>query len=171
MKLSFKESGLAYLWLALLFLVLDQISKQWVTQTFNLYESINVFPFFNLTYVHNPGAAFSFLADQPGWQRWFLTAVATIACIIFSVWMSRTPKENKVLSCGLALMLSGAMGNLIDRALFGYVIDFLDFYHDVFTIVLSTPHWPAFNIADSAIFVGAGLMIFDSFKSDNKEVK
>lgn len=171
MKLSFKESGLVYLWLALVFLVADQVSKQWVAQTFDLYESVTVFPFFNLTYVHNPGAAFSFLADQPGWQRWFLTAVAAIACIIFSVWMSRTPKENKILGYGLALMLSGAMGNLIDRALFGYVIDFLDFYHDIFTFILSTPHWPAFNIADSAIFVGAALMIIDSFKSDNKENK
>jgi signal peptidase II len=143
-------------------LILDQITKQWVAQTFDYRESLAVMPFFNLTYVHNPGAAFSFLADQPGWQRWFFTAIASIASIVFFVWMAKTPKQNKILGIAFALMLSGALGNLIDRVLFGYVIDFLDFY-------VGNAHWPAFNIADSAIFCGAALMIIDSFKAEKQK--
>lgn len=163
MSKYFSETGLKWLWLTILCLLLDQISKQWVANSFDLYESVNLLPFFSFTYVHNPGAAFSFLADQGGWQRWFFTAIAVVACIIFTVWLARTPKQQVLLSLALSLMLSGALGNLIDRVLFGYVIDFLDF------------HWagyrfPAFNLADSAIFIGAALMILDSFKqeSDNK---
>ncbi|MGJ8693698.1 MAG: signal peptidase II [Thalassotalea sp.] len=162
MKLTFKESGLTWLWLTAVFLILDQITKQWVAQSFDYRETVAVMPFFNLTYVHNPGAAFSFLADQPGWQRWFFTAIASIASIVFVVWLAKTPKSNKILSVGFSLMLSGALGNLIDRVLFGYVIDFLDFY-------VGSSHWPAFNVADSVILIGAGLMILDSFKSDDTE--
>ncbi|TPH19239.1 signal peptidase II [Litorilituus lipolyticus] len=163
MSKYFSETGLKWLWLTILCLLLDQISKQWVANSFDLYESVNLLPFFSFTYVHNPGAAFSFLADQGGWQRWLFTAIAVVACIIFTVWLAKTPKQQVLLSLALSLMLSGALGNLIDRVLFGYVIDFLDF------------HWagyrfPAFNLADSAIFIGAALMILDSFKqeSDNK---
>jgi len=156
------NSGLRWLWLTLIFLILDQVTKHLVVDSMALYQSIEVLPFFNITYVHNLGAAFSFLADQGGWQRWFFTAVATIASIIFIVWLAKTPKENTLLSIAFALLLSGALGNLIDRALFGYVIDFLDFY-------IADNHWPTFNIADSMIFIGAGLMIFDSFKNNDKE--
>lgn len=162
MKIDFKETALKWLWITAIFLILDQITKQWVAQTFNYREVVAIFPSFNLTYAQNPGAAFSFLADQPGWQRWFFTAIATIASGVFLFWMAKTPKSNKILGIGFSLMLSGALGNLIDRVLFGYVIDFLDFY-------IGNSHWPAFNVADSAIFVGAGLMIIDSFKPENKE--
>jgi len=151
----FNNSGLRWLWLTLVFLVLDQVSKFWVSDSFSLYESINVLPIFSITYVHNLGAAFSFLADQGGWQRWFFTAVAAIACIVFIVWLAKTPKSQTLLSIAVALMLSGAMGNLIDRVLFGYVIDFLDFHW-------SGNHFPAFNVADSMIFIGAALMILES---------
>jgi signal peptidase II len=163
---NLKNSGLSWLWLTLLFLIADQVSKHLVAGSMELYQSIEVLPFFNITYVHNPGAAFSFLADQGGWQRWFFTAIAAIASIVFTVWLSKTPKENKLLGIAFALLLSGAVGNLIDRVLFGYVIDFIDFY-------VGASHWPAFNVADSAIFVGAGLMIFDSFKNgdDKKEIE
>lgn len=161
MKINFKETGLAWLWLTVIFFVLDQITKQWVAQTFDYRETLAVMPYFNLTYVHNPGAAFSFLADQPGWQRWFFTAIATTASIVFLVWMAKTPRSNSLLGIAFALLLSGALGNLTDRVLFGYVIDFLDFY-------IGQSHWPAFNVADSAIFVGAALMIIDSFKAENK---
>lgn len=163
MKINFKESGLAWLWLAVIFVIIDQVSKQWVVSVFDYRESITIMPYFNFTYVHNPGAAFSFLADQPGWQRWFFTAVSSIASIIFLVWMSKIPKMNKLLGIGVALMLSGAVGNLIDRALFGYVIDFID-------VIILGYNYPVFNIADSAIFVGAGLMIIESFinKKDNE---
>lgn len=161
---KYKQTGLAYLWLTVIFLVIDQITKQYFENTLDLYQSINVLPFFDFTLAHNYGAAFSFLADQPGWQRWFFTAIAVIASIVFIVWMAKTPKDNKVLGVGFALMLSGALGNLIDRLIFGYVIDFLDFY-------VSGYHWPAFNIADSAIFVGAALMIYDSFTEESDEKK
>ena len=151
MKINFKETGLTWLWITVIFLIIDQITKQWIAQTFNYREVLAVFPSFNLTYAQNPGAAFSFLADQPGWQRWFFTAIASIASIVFLVWMAKTPKENKILGIGFSLMLSGALGNLIDRVLFGYVIDFLDFY-------VGNSHWPAFNVADSGITMGAVLL-------------
>ena len=156
----FQNSGLRWLWLTLLCLVLDQVTKQWVVATFEYRESLAVLPFFSLTYVHNLGAAFSFLADQGGWQRWFFTAIAAIASIVFIVWLAKTPRSQTMLGIAFALMLSGAMGNLIDRALFGYVIDFLDFHW-------SGNHFPAFNVADSMIFIGAALMILDSFMSED----
>lgn len=160
----FKDTGLRWLWLSVIWLIVDQVTKHWVAGNFDLYESVNVLPFFSFTYVHNTGAAFSFLADQGGWQRWFFTAIATVASIIFVVWMAKTPRSNVLLSVAFACMLSGAVGNLIDRALLGYVIDFLDF------------HWagyrfPAFNVADSMIFIGAALMIFESFKSEQAAKK
>lgn len=155
MKNLFVETGLRWLWLTVIFLVLDQVTKQLAATNMDLGQSINVLSFFNITYVHNPGAAFSFLADQGGWQRWFFTAIAAIASVIFIVWLAKTPKQQKMLGVAFALMLSGAVGNLIDRVLFGYVIDFLDFYGFGY-------HFPAFNIADSMIFIGAALMILDS---------
>jgi len=158
----FQETGLRWLWLTFICLLLDQGSKQWVVANFDLYESIQLLPVFNFTYVHNPGAAFSFLADQDGWQRWFFTTIATIASIVFIVWLAKTPRSQTLLSIAFALMLSGAMGNLIDRALFGYVIDFLDFHW-------SGSHFPAFNIADSMIFIGAALMILDSFTTETED--
>ncbi len=155
----FSNSGLRWLWLTLIFLTLDQVTKHWVAGSFRLYESISVLPIFSITYVHNLGAAFSFLADQGGWQRWFFTAIAAIACIVFIIWLAKIPKSQTLLSIAVALMLSGAMGNLIDRALFGYVIDFLDFHW-------SGNHFPAFNVADSMIFIGAALMILESFTAE-----
>ena len=163
------NTGLSWLWLTLICLVVDQVTKHLVVDSMELYQSIEVLSFFNITYVHNLGAAFSFLADQGGWQRWFFTTIAAIASIIFIVWLAKTPKENKLLSVAFALLLSGAMGNLIDRALFGYVIDFLDFHGEIFTFILPSRHWPAFNVADSAIFVGAALMIYESFTNKENE--
>ena len=158
----FCDTGLRWLWLTVLLLVIDQVTKQWVVGTFDLYESVSVLPIFSITYVQNPGAAFSFLADQGGWQRWFFTAIAATACIIFIVWLSKTSKQQAMLSIAFALMLSGAMGNLIDRVLFGYVIDFIDFHW-------ASYRFPAFNVADSMIFIGAGLMLLDSFINPEKE--
>ncbi len=159
MMAKFKNSGLIWLWLTVLFIIVDQVTKQYIVANFDLYERTAVLPFFNLTYAQNPGAAFSFLADQPGWQRWFFSLIAAVASVVFLVWMAKTPKQNRVLSIAFALLLSGAVGNLIDRLMFGYVIDFLDFYYQQY-------HWPAFNVADSVIFIGAALMILDSFKKE-----
>lgn len=162
MRKVFSETGLRWLWLTLLCLIIDQVTKQWVAGTFDYRETLSILPFFNFTYVHNPGAAFSFLADQDGWQRWFFTIIAAIACLVFIVWLAKTPKSQALLGIAFALMLSGAMGNLIDRVLFGYVIDFLDFHW-------SGNHFPAFNVADSMIFIGAALMILDSFTTNPKD--
>ena len=164
MNKLFTETGFKWLLITFVFLIIDQVSKYLVVNSFYLGESMNILPFFDLRYVQNPGAAFSFLADQDGWQRWFFTAIAAIASVVFLVWLAKTPKSNALLAIALAFMLSGAMGNLIDRALFGYVIDMLDFH-------VAGHGWPVFNIADSAIFIGAALMIIDSFKNGDSKKK
>ncbi len=162
MSQSENTSSLSWLWLTLIWLVIDQGTKYWVANSMALHQSFDILPFFSITYAQNPGAAFSFLADQPGWQRWFFTLIAVVASAVFLVWLKRTPKTQPLLAVALACMLSGALGNLIDRVLFGYVIDFLDFY-------IGSYHWPTFNIADSVIFIGAVLMVIDSFKQNNAE--
>ncbi len=144
------------LWLSLIVLILDQWSKIVIDGSMRLYESIAVIPGFNLTYVHNTGAAFSFLSEAGGWQRWFFAAMALIISIILTVWLYRLKEHQTLLAVALALILGGAIGNLIDRVAYGYVIDFLDVYYQ-------TWHWPAFNIADSAICVGVFLMVLESF--------
>ena len=147
---------LKWLWLAVLALLLDQASKLTVANTMQLYQSIELIPFFKLTYVHNTGAAFSFLSQAGGWQRWFFSGLAVAISIVITVWITRLQKHEYLLAAALSLILGGAVGNLIDRLLYGYVIDFLDVYYNTY-------HWPAFNIADSAITIGVGLMLLESF--------
>lgn len=136
--------------------MLDQGSKILVVGSMSLYESIAIFPYFNLTYVHNTGAAFSLLSEAGGWQRWLFAALAIIISIILSIWLARLKKHETLLAVALALVLGGAIGNLIDRLAYGYVIDFLDVY-------VRNWHWPAFNVADSAISVGVFLILLESF--------
>lgn len=158
-----KESHkLKWLWLSLLALVLDQVSKIAVATSMQLYESIPLMPYFNLTYVHNQGAAFSFLSEAGGWQRWFFAILALVVSIALIIWLSRLQKHETLLAVALSLVLGGAVGNLIDRLLYGYVIDFLDVYYQ-------TWHWPAFNIADSAITLGVFLMLLESFGVGNRK--
>ena len=147
---------LKWLGLSLLAIVLDQGSKLIIDSSMQLYQSIPVLPSFNLTYVHNTGAAFSFLSEAGGWQRWFFAGLALGISIIIAVWLSRLQKHETLLAVSLSLILGGAVGNLIDRLAYGYVIDFLDVYY-------GTWHWPAFNIADSAITLGVALMLLESF--------
>ncbi|MFI3189421.1 signal peptidase II [Crenothrix sp. D3] len=147
---------LKWLWLSLLALVLDQSSKLIVDSSMQLYQSIPILPFFKITYLHNTGAAFSFLSEAGGWQRWFFAGLALVISIIITVWLSRLQKHETLLAIALSLILGGAVGNLIDRLVYGYVIDFLDVYY-------GTWHWPAFNIADSAITLGVMLMLAESF--------
>ncbi|MEI6708270.1 MAG: signal peptidase II [Methylococcales bacterium] len=147
---------LKWLGLSLLAIVLDQGSKLIIDGSMQLYQSIPVLPSFNLTYVHNTGAAFSFLSEAGGWQRWFFAGLALGISIIIAVWLSRLQKHETLLAIALSLVLGGAVGNLIDRLAYGYVIDFLDVYY-------GTWHWPAFNIADSAITLGVALMLLESF--------
>jgi signal peptidase II len=150
-----RDVMLKWLWLSLLAVVLDQASKLAVDKSMQLFESIPLMPYFNLTYVHNTGAAFSFLSEAGGWQRWFFAALALGISIVLIVWLARLQKHETLLAVALALILGGAVGNLIDRLAYGYVIDFLDAYYN-------TWHWPAFNIADSAITLGVALMLAES---------
>jgi signal peptidase II len=147
---------LKWLWLSLLAVVLDQGSKLAIVGSMKLYQSIPVMSYFNLTYVHNAGAAFSFLSEAGGWQRWFFAGLALVISIVIAVWLTRLKQHETLLAVALSLVLGGAIGNLIDRLAYGYVVDFLDVYYQ-------TWHWPAFNIADSAITLGVILMLAESF--------
>ena len=148
---------LKYLWLSLAIIIADQISKTLMVNWLDLYERVAVLPFFNLTLAHNTGAAFSFLAGAGGWQRWFFVALAVVISAVLVIWMKRLAVTARLEAISLALIIGGAIGNVIDRLIYGYVIDFLDVY-------VGTYHWPAFNIADSAICIGAVLLIIDSFR-------
>ena len=145
-------------WLGLSFLavLLDQLSKLLIADNMQLYQSINIMPYVNLTYVHNTGAAFSFLSEAGGWQRWFFAALAIVIGSVIAVWLSRLKAHETLMAVSLSLVLGGAIGNLIDRLAYGYVIDFLDIY-------VQSWHWPAFNVADSAITLGVVLMLLESF--------
>lgn len=153
---------LKWLWLSVLSLLLDQASKLAVDGSMQLFESIPLLPYFNLTYVHNTGAAFSFLSDAGGWQRWLFAGLAVVMSSIIGLWLARLKQHETLMAVALALVLGGAIGNLIDRVAYGYVIDFLDVYYQDW-------HWPAFNIADSAICVGVALMLLESFGVGRKE--
>lgn len=158
--LNKQVNPLRWLWLTSLIVILDQITKSWISQTLTLYESVDILPFFNFTLVHNTGAAFSFLAEAGGWQRWLLTGLALIVSVIIVVWLSRLKTvEHRWLAIALALVLGGAIGNLIDRIIYGYVIDFLDLYYKMW-------HWPAFNVADSAISIGAVMLLIDAIRGE-----
>lgn len=151
------RSGQSWIWLSGLVLALDQASKLAVIDRLAAYvDVIAVTGFFNLVHVHNTGAAFSLFADQPGWQRGFFVAVALIAAGVI-LYLLRKTAGRRLFSVALALILGGAVGNVIDRILYGHVIDFLDIY-------VNTWHWPAFNIADSAISIGAVLLIWDGMR-------
>lgn len=151
--------GLKWLWLSGLVLLLDQITKLAVMARLAPYQDvIPLTGFFNLVHVHNTGAAFSLFADQPGWQRFFFLGVAAVATVVILHLLHKT-RGRPLFASALALILGGAIGNVIDRALYGHVIDFLDFY-------VGTWHWPAFNVADSAITLGAALLILESFKKE-----
>ncbi|PCI18499.1 MAG: signal peptidase II [Piscirickettsiaceae bacterium] len=151
---------LKWLWLSLLVFVLDQASKLWVVKHFELYESVQLLPSLNFTYVHNMGAAFSFLSSAGGWQRWFFVVIALIATTVLVIWLKRLKAEERWMAVTISIVLGGAIGNLYDRISYGYVIDFIDVYY-------GTYHWPVFNIADSAISVGVVMMLLDAF-SDKK---
>jgi signal peptidase II len=153
---------LKWLNLSALVIIFDQLTKWLMSNWLDLYETVAVVPYFNLTLAHNYGAAFSFLASAGGWQRWFFTLLAVVVSIVLIVWMKRLKAQARLEAISLALILGGAIGNVIDRVVHGYVIDFLDVY-------VGSYHWPAFNIADSAICVGAVLLIFDSFRSKTEQ--
>lgn len=151
---------LLWLGLALLVLVLDQLTKTVVTARFALGDSLTVTPWFNLVRAHNSGAAFSFLADASGWQRWFFTGLG-LAASAFIVWMLKRHPGERLFCLAISLVMGGALGNVIDRLLHGHVIDFLQFHWPWLAPVFPGGYFPSFNIADAAITAGAVGLILD----------
>jgi signal peptidase II len=152
MKLSF----IRCLAIASITLLLDQLTKWWALSNLQLGVPEPVLPFLNWLLLFNPGAAFSFLAQGSGWQRWFLTVLG-LAASVYIVWLLRKSLGDQMLCWALSLILGGALGNVLDRIMYGAVVDFIDVYY-------TNWHWPAFNIADSAICIGAGLLIWSELR-------
>lgn len=150
------KNSLKWCWLSLFIVLLDQSSKYAIMHFLALYESYPIFPFFNLTLTYNTGAAFSFLSEQPVLAFWAFTSIALIMSVVILIWLYRLPANRPWSACAFALVLGGALGNVIDRFVHGYVIDFLDFYYQGW-------HFAAFNLADSAICVGAGMLFLEMF--------
>lgn len=153
---------LVWLWLSAFVIVVDQITKRVVDSAMQLHQTIELIPYFQLTYMRNQGAAFSFLSGAGGWQRWFFIGLAIVASVFIFIWLRKLDTSRRREAVAWALVLGGALGNLIDRILYGYVIDFLDVY-------VGDWHWPAFNVADSAITLGVVLLLLDSFKTQPVE--
>lgn len=159
-SLTIRQSGVRWLWLAALvfvvdigikLLVMDKMGYGWANR-------IEITPFFNLLYVHNYGAAFSFLSEQAGWQRWFFACIAFFVSGLLVFWMSKLPAKEKWNNIAYAMIIGGAIGNVFDRIVHGFVIDYLDLFW-------GTYHWPAFNLADSTICIGAAMIILDGFRN------
>ncbi|RDE68813.1 lipoprotein signal peptidase [Aggregatibacter segnis] len=162
--MSQQKSGLSFLWLSAVAFLLDLLTKYIVVQKFDLYESVNVLPVFNLTYVRNYGAAFSFLADHDGWQKYFFILLAMGISLMLAYFMKKNRADQTLQNAAYALIIGGALANMVDRAYNGFVVDFFDFYWDIY-------HYPVFNVADIAIFIGAGLLALDAFKGDKNKQK
>ncbi|WP_304640807.1 signal peptidase II [Pseudomonas sp.] len=161
---DWRRSGLFWLWLAVLVVALDLLTKWIVDSTLIYYQRIPVIEgLFDITLAYNPGAAFSFLAGAGGWQRWFFIAVAVGVSVMLLVWLARLQREKWLEAAGLSLILGGALGNLYDRIVHGHVVDFILVHWQ------DTWYFPAFNVADSAITVGAVLLIVDMFRPSGKE--
>ena len=153
---------LKWLWLSLAVVVLDQVTKVAASGALAAGRPVEVLPFLNLTLLHNTGAAFSFLSDAAGWQRWFFVAVALVVTGVLVLWLRRLGAGERWLAGALALVIGGAVGNLWDRVAYGYVVDFIDLH-------AAGWHWPAFNVADSAITVGVVVILLDGFLAGRRE--
>ena len=160
---SWKQSGVRWLWLALVVVILDQLAKLAILDGLPYGgPGINVLPFFNIVHVYNTGAAFSFLAHQGGWQRWFFALLAFSICGLLIHWLRKQSVTQRWSGIAYSLIIGGALGNVFDRLVLGHVVDFLDFYWQ-------RAHWPAFNLADSFIFIGAAMIVLDGFRGEKKE--
>lgn len=177
-KVSFSQTGIKWLWITLLVFIVDQVTKYLAHNYIQPFETIEVMPFFNLVIRYNPGAAFSFLADAGGWQKYLLSGLAILVSIGIVVWMYKTPANNRQLSVGLAFVLAGAVGNLTDRLILGKVIDFIDWYYPASSSSCfwgffygsdNMCHWPSFNIADASILLGAVMLLLDSYFTSKNE--
>jgi signal peptidase II len=153
-----------FVWIAIVVLIIDQLTKLAATDYLTQHGEINIAPFLSFVLVHNTGAAFGFLSSAGGWQNVFFIVVALSACV-FILWMSwRLKRSDLVLVIGLMLVLGGALGNLTDRLIHGYVIDFIDVYY-------GTWHWPAFNFADSVITIGAVILVLDALQPGSRKTR
>jgi signal peptidase II len=151
-----RDRAASWLLLSVLVVLADQASKYYITQHFGEFERVTLLPVLDITHMHNVGAAFSFLASASGWQRWVFIGLAGVVSVGIIVWLLRLKERaHGLLACGLALVLGGALGNVIDRIRLGYVIDFIHFHWD-------RAYFPAFNVADSAITVGAACLLLDA---------
>jgi signal peptidase II len=155
------SSSLRLLWISALVIVIDQITKALAQAWLPLHQLVDVIPGFDWYLTYNTGAAFSFLADAGGWQRWFFTIMTVVISAVILFWIKQVPKDEKITAVSLCLILGGALGNLIDRIYLGYVIDYIQVW-------LGSYPWPAFNIADAAISVGATILILSSFIGSEK---
>lgn len=150
-----------YLLLALGVLIADQITKWWAQMSLPMAQAIRATDFLNWFLIYNPGAAFSFLSQESGWQRWFFTALGIIAAIVI-IWLLQKNTQDRPFCLALSLILGGAIGNVLDRLLYGAVVDFIDVHYDGW-------HWPAFNLADSAISIGATLIVINEIRRAIKD--
>lgn len=150
-----------WLWISLLVVILDQAAKQIAEAQLTPHQAVNLFPYFDWYLTYNTGAAFSFLANAGGWQRWLFTVIAIVISIVIVQWVRKLPSEDTLTAASLCLILGGAIGNLIDRVYLGHVIDYIQVW-------LGSYPFPAFNIADASIFVGAALLILSSFSGIGK---
>ncbi|EGV33668.1 Lipoprotein signal peptidase [Thiorhodococcus drewsii AZ1] len=148
-----------WLWLSLFVLALDQATKWSILALMKPFEPVEVLPHINLTLMFNEGAAFSFLSTAGGWQRWLFSGLALVVSLVLVGWLLRLKPHEKVQAAGLALLIGGAVGNLIDRVLLGHVIDFIQVYIPVIPLAIFNP-WPAFNVADSAITLGVAALFW-----------
>ncbi|APE32542.1 signal peptidase II [Halomonas aestuarii] len=155
---------LRWLWLAAAVIVLDLATKYAASAMLDYARPVAVLPFFNLTLLHNTGAAFSFLAGHPGWQRWFFAVIAVGASIGLTLWVRRLKADETLLGVSLALIIGGALGNLYDRLVHGYVVDFLSFH-------VAGWYYPAFNVADIGITLGAIGLIWESFFAERRRAR
>lgn len=153
---------LKWIWLAVIVVILDQLTKYIASNSLEMLQPVAVMPMFNWTLMHNTGAAFSFLADAGGWQRWFFAIIAIVVSIVIVLWVKRLEQHEKWQAIALTLILGGAIGNVIDRIWLGYVVDFIQVYYQQW-------YWPAFNIADSAICIGVAMLIIDSIREYRAE--
>lgn len=165
-------------WLSLIIVltIIDQVTKRIAENTLHFAEPVAVIPMFNFMLVYNEGAAFSFLSQAGGWQRWFFVVLALGVCAYLLYWLRNIEKSQTLLGLSLSLIISGAFGNLIDRALFGKVTDFIDFYYQAdsciyffFYLPNQSCHWPTFNVADILISIGAVLMAIQIFRENPNE--
>ena len=152
--LAGKKQAFAWLLMSVLIIVLDLWTKGLATDSLTLYRPVELTSWLNMTLAHNYGAAFSFLSDAGGWQRWLFTGLASVVTLVLIIWLFRLTAREKLTAAALGLIIGGAVGNLIDRIMHGYVVDFIDVYYRQW-------HWPAFNVADSAITCGVILLLLD----------